>query len=103
MMAGPMEVAWMALDAAEPEARQHVKCVTHGDWNMEHGRDDHGGHDFADLVELGCRDRHLSDQNSQLGPTDMGDWDYLTDDGPDMEWLHSRIALDGVGDVSDAG
>ncbi|OLT20375.1 hypothetical protein BJF78_09715 [Pseudonocardia sp. CNS-139] len=103
VMAGPMEVAWMALDAAEPEARQHVKCVTHGDWNMEHGRDDHGGHDFDDLIEMGCQDRHLEDQNSNLGETDMSDWDYLLDGDDDQHWLHSRIELLGNGDVSDAG
>jgi hypothetical protein len=93
----------MALDAADPDARQHVKCLSHGEWNETHGRDDHGGHDYDDLIDLGCRRVQIPDQNSNLGETDMSDWDYLNDLGEDMQWLYDRIGLHGDGDVSDAG
>jgi hypothetical protein len=103
VLAGPMETAWMALDAADPDARQHVKCLSHGEWNETHGRDDHGGHDYDDLIDLGCQEVRIPDQNHNLGETDMSDWDYLNDLGDDMQWLYERIDLLGNGDVSDAG
>jgi hypothetical protein len=103
VLAGPMEVAWMALDAADPEARQHVKCLSHGRWNETHGKDDHGGHSYDDLIDLGCQRVQIPDQNSNLGEVDMSYWDYLDDLGANMAWLHDRIALHGDGDISDAG
>jgi hypothetical protein len=103
VLAGPMEVAWMALDAADPQARENVKCLSHGEWNETHGATDHGGHSYDDLIDLGCQDVHIPDQNSNLGETDMSDWDYLNDMGENMQWLYSRIDLHGDGDVSDAG
>jgi lysophospholipase L1-like esterase len=103
VLAGPMETAWMALDAADPQARQSVKCLSHGEWNETHGQTDHGGHSYDDLIDLGCQRVQIPDQNSNLGETSMSDWDYLRGGDADMEWLYSRIALHGDGDVSDAG
>lgn len=103
VLAGPMETAWMALDAADPEARKSVKCLSHGEWNELHGQTDHGGHSYEDLIDLGCQQVQIPDQNSNLGETDMSDWDYLKNGEEKMEWLYSRIELLGNGDVSDAG
>jgi hypothetical protein len=105
VLAGPMETTWMALDAADPAARNHVKCVSHGDgsFNQTHGKKDHGGHSYDDVIELGCRRVQIPDQNGNLGPTKMSDWGYLRDLGPEMDWLHSRLELAEKGDVSDAG
>jgi hypothetical protein len=105
VLAGPMETAWMALDAADPEARKHVKCVSHGEdtFNQTHAKDEHGGHSYEDLIDLGCQRVQIPDQNSRFGPTDMDDWDYLKDGDDNMEWLYSRLDLVGNGDVSDAG
>lgn len=103
VLAGPMETAWLALDAADPEARKSVKCLSHGDWNETHGKTDHGGHSYDDLVDLGCQDVEIPDQNSNLGPTNMSDWDFLKDGDENLVWLYSRLALLGNADVSDAG
>jgi Protein of unknown function (DUF4038)/Putative collagen-binding domain of a collagenase len=106
VLAGPMETAWMALEAADPRARRHVKCVSHGDgtFNQTHGQRDHGGHSYDDVLALGCQRVQIPDQNGNLGETDMSDWEYLRELGdPAKEWLYSRIALHGDGDVSDAG
>jgi hypothetical protein len=103
VLAGPMETAWMALNAADPQARKSVKCLSHGEWNETHGQTDHGGHSYDDLIDLGCQEVHIPDQNSNLGETDMSDWDYLNDLGDNMQWLYSRIDLHRDGDVSDAG
>ena len=56
VLAGPVETAWMALNAADPEARKHVECVSHGDdsFNQTHAEDEHGGHSYEDLIDLGC-------------------------------------------------
>jgi hypothetical protein len=106
VLAGPIETVWMALDAADPEARKHVECITHGEdsFNQTHGKEEHGGHDYDDLLDLGCEKVDIPDQNSGLGPTEMDFWDFLQDSGDDnLEWLYSRLDLVGNGDVSDAG
>jgi hypothetical protein len=106
VLAGPIETVWMALDAADPEARKNVECITHGEdtFNQTHAKDDHGGHDYEDLIDLGCERVEIPDQNSGLGPTDMEFWDFLKDSGDEnREWLYSRLDLVGNGDVSDAG
>jgi hypothetical protein len=106
VLAGPIETVWMALDAADPEARKNVECITHGEdsFNQTHAKDEHGGHDYEDLIDLGCERVELPDQNSGLGPTDMEFWDFLKDSGDEnWEWLYSRLDVVGNGDVSDAG
>jgi hypothetical protein len=105
VLAGPMETTWMALDDADPGARQHVKCVSHGNgsFNQTHGKTDHDGHSYDDVIDLGCQRVQIPDQNGNLGPTDMSDWDYLRELDPAMDWLYSRIELAEKGDVSDAG
>ncbi|GAA5115587.1 hypothetical protein [Pseudonocardia adelaidensis] len=106
VLAGPIETVWMALDAADPEARKHVECITHGEdsFNQTHGKEEHGGHDYDDLTDLGCEKVDIPDQNSGLGPVDMDFWDFLQDSGDDnLKWLYSRLDLVGNGDVSDAG
>jgi hypothetical protein len=106
VLAGPIETVWMALDAADPQARKNVECITHGEdtFNQNHAKDDHGGHDYEDLIDLGCERVEIPDQNSGLGPTDMDFWDFLNDSGDDnWKWLYSRLDLVGNGDVSDAG
>ena len=106
VLAGPIETVWMALDAADPEARKHVECITHGEdtFNQTHGKEEHGGHDYEDLIDLGCERVEIPDQNSGLGPIEMDFWDFLKDSGDEnWEWLYSRLDLVGNGDVSDAG
>lgn len=105
VLAGPMETTWMAMDAADPQARRHVKCVSHGNksFNQTHGKTDHGGHSYDDVIDLGCQRVQIPDQNGNLGPTDLSDWDYLRKLDPAMGWLHSRLRLAEKGDVSDAG
>jgi hypothetical protein len=76
-----METAWMALDAADPQARPHVKCLSHGEWNETHGAADHGGHSYDDAIDFGCQCVQIPDQNGNLGETDMSDWGYLREFG----------------------
>jgi hypothetical protein len=104
VLAGPVETVWMALDAADPEARKHVECITHGEdsFNQNHAKDEHGGHDYEDLIDLGCERVEIPDQNNRMGPTDMDFWDFLKD-SDNGEWLYSRLDLVGNGDISDAG
>jgi hypothetical protein len=106
VLAGPIETVWMALNAADSDARKNVECITHGEdtFNQTHGATDHGGHDYEDLIDLGCERVEIPDQNSGFGPTDMDFWDFLKESGDDnWEWLYSRLDLVGNGDVSDAG
>jgi hypothetical protein len=106
VLAGPVETVWMALDAANPEVRKHVECVSHGDdsFNQTHAAEEHGGHSYEDLIDLGCERVQIPDQNSGFGPTAMDFWNFLKEGGEEnWEWLYSRLDLVGNGDVSDAG
>jgi hypothetical protein len=106
LLAGPIETVWMAMDAADPQARENVECITHGEdsFNQTHAKKEHDGHDYEDLIDLGCERVELPDQNSGLGPIDMDFWDFLKDSGDDnWEWPYSRLDVVGNGDVSDAG
>ncbi|MGH3588937.1 MAG: DUF4038 domain-containing protein, partial [Pseudonocardia sp.] len=55
------------------------------------------------MIELGCQRVQIPDQNGELGPTSLSDWDYLRGSDPAMDWLYSRLEVAEKGDVSDAG
>jgi hypothetical protein len=107
IIAGPMEVAWRGLNAADDARVRNVVCISHSTWNDNHAKD-HGGHSYNDLLALGCGNGHINDQNGGFKTGNMSAWDWLksTNNG---DWLWSRInavnAIGGssVGDASDAG
>lgn len=104
-LAGPMETAWQAVNAANPSARAHVKCISHGDWNETHAGT-HGGHNYNDIIALGCQRVEITDQNARMGPTDISFWNFLRDSmNPNYQWLYTRFqpATQSRGDVSDIG
>jgi hypothetical protein len=106
-LAGPMETSWRALNAANAEARKHVKCVSHGtnSFNQTHATT-HGGHSYDDLIDLGCQRVNIPNQNSKMGPVDVGFWDPLNESSdPNLKWLFTRFepASQSRGDISDAG
>jgi hypothetical protein len=66
VLAGPMEVAYQGFLAAQPSKRQYVRCISHSEWNDRHALG-HGGHNFDDIIALGCVNAHIRDQNPGLG------------------------------------
>jgi hypothetical protein len=106
-LAGPMETVYRAMNAANPDARKHVKCVSHGTntFNQTHAKE-HGGHTYDQLIGLGCQKVNIPNQNSKMGPVDVGFWNFLKDSSnANFQWLFTRFgpASQSRGDVSDAG
>jgi hypothetical protein len=103
ILAGPMEVAYRGLMAAQPAARKFVRCVSHSSWNDTHATG-HGGHAFTDLTALGCVGDHIPDQNQYLGVQANSNWAWLQAGDANLQWVYGRIAAEqSGGDVSDAG
>lgn len=106
--AGPMELIYRALDAADNGARQHVKIVSHHNYNecfkprLWH----RNWNDVKSLVpEIGYL--RIKDQNGNKGSglkgaanSDFGWLQEHTD--PNLNWVYDRIVA-GKPDVSDAG
>lgn len=109
VIAGPTEMPWRALHAANAPARAHVKCLTHSRWNNTHASTEHSGHSYEDLIALGCQRVAIVDQNRYLGvqpregASRLGNWAWLKSGDAQMVWLYERLAAYGSGDVSDAG
>jgi hypothetical protein len=100
ILAGPMEVPYRGMAAADPTKRQYVRCVSHGLWNDLHTEGD--GHTYDQLIALGCRREHIRDQNGGLGLQTTSNWSWLRNGGTNLTWVYDRIALT-RGDASDAG
>ncbi len=122
--AGPMDVVYRAIDAADPGKRKFVKCISHSNWNEN---STYGGlqHTWSDMKSSFTNDGvefyEIADQNKSNGQLDFRDesspagsnWGWLTAQGspPFWTWLRSRN-LDswfaqnnkaGEFDISDAG
>ncbi|MDZ8120523.1 hypothetical protein [Pontiella agarivorans] len=108
IVAGPMELIFQALEAAEPEARKRVILVSHHNYNeyfkarLWH----RNWNDVQALVpEIGYL--RIKDQNgwdgSGLKGKGYADFYWLRDHAdPNLNWVYERIRA-GKPDVSDAG
>jgi hypothetical protein len=115
--AGPMEVLWRALRAADPGETQHVTVISHSPWNDNRVSAPDMTHTATDVKALGVKWIEIADQNRRLYTgTDHAPWphtytggDYkpwawlhdATRDG--LRWTYDRMTLSGKPDVSDAG
>jgi hypothetical protein len=108
IVGGPMELIYRALEAADSSARQHVKLVSHHNYNqyfkprLWH----RNWNDVNALVpEIGYL--RIKDQNGNndtgLKGTANSDFSWLQNHAdPNLNWVYERIAA-GKPDVSDAG
>lgn len=106
--AGPMELIYRALEAADVTARQHVIIVSHHNYN-EYVTPRLWQRNWNDVQELVPNIGYLRivDQNGYGGNglkgTDDADFDWLRDHAdPNLNWVYERI-VEGKPDVSDAG
>lgn len=106
--AGPMELIYRALEAANTTARQHVIIVSHHNYNeyfkarLWH----RNWNDVKDLVPgigyLRIKDQNGSNGSGLKGSADS-DFHWLRDHAdPNLNWVYTRIVA-GKPDVSDAG
>ncbi|MDF7825919.1 hypothetical protein P4B35_17955 [Pontiellaceae bacterium B12227] len=103
--AGPMELIYRALEAANSSARQHVKIVSHHDYN-EYFKPRLWQRNWNDVQVLvpGITRLRIADQNGGgLKGTADSDFSWLQAHAdPNLNWVYDRIVA-GKPDVSDAG
>ena len=106
--AGPMELTYRALEAANSSARQHVIIVSHHNYN-EYFKPRLWQRNWNDIKRLVPNIGYLriKDQNGHNGSglkgTADSDFSWLqTHADPNLNWVYDRIVA-GKPDVSDAG
>lgn len=71
--AGPMEVIYQALDKADASKIQHVRFISHSDWNNNHASKEHNGHTWAQLKQKIINNKgivHCGSANAGAGSPD---------------------------------
>jgi hypothetical protein len=115
--AGPMEVLWRALSAADPGETQHVTVISHSPWNDNRVSAPDMTHTATDVKALGVKWIEIADQNRRLYTgTDHAPWPHTYTGGDykpwawlhdatreGLRWIYDRMAVSGKPDVSDAG
>ena len=117
IIAGPMEVPWRGIHAADPDKRQYVYCISHTVWNDLFFWDTSNPeitHNKRDLVELGVHWIQIANQHG-LGtcpepkhgpcpPEKWALWNWMRDSNqPHVAWLYERLQRMGRPDCSDSG
>jgi len=117
VIAGPMEVPWRGIHAADPEKRQHVYCISHTVWNdmfFWETRNPEVTHNKRDLIELGVNWIQIPGQggwgtcpgpkHGPCPPEKWALWDWMRCSGnDDVAWLYERLKTMGRPDCSDSG
>jgi hypothetical protein len=117
VIAGPMEVPWRGISAAEPAKRKHVYCISHTVWNDLFFWDTSNReltHHRRDLIELGVNWVQILNQQGlgtcpepKNGPCPQEKWalwEWMRDSrDPNVTWLYQRLVAMGRPDCSDSG
>ena len=113
VIAGPMEVAYRALQQAKPERQRFVYCISHSNWND--GFSDNYKYNFSkhDVIGTGIKWVQIRDQNRFLSKSPFGrpardaEWapfHWLRDaEDENLRFLWQRLETSTRADCSDAG
>jgi CubicO group peptidase (beta-lactamase class C family) len=102
LCAGPMEMPWRGIMAADPAKRQYCTAISHSTWNDTHADTPQMTHTWSDIQQTGVRTVHISDQNAGMS-SDVSNWTWLRDSGVEAwNWLYGRRRTS-LFDCSDAG
>lgn len=103
VVAGPMELIYQAMAAADNDARAHVLLVSHSGYN-EYFRPRLWNRNLDDVLALNPKTTilRIPDQNRYLRTTpDYEPWQWLRDHADaNLKWVYSRMEA-GLPDVSD--
>lgn len=103
--AGPAELIYQALKAAEKSARQHITLVSHSGYN-DYYKPRPWLHNLTDIQALVPSLNYIKipDQNGTLRTKgDYSPWHWLRDHSdPNLKWVFQRMKA-GLPDVSDTG
>lgn len=108
LCAGPMEVCWRGIDAANDTQEPYVTVVSHSQWNDSHTDTPELTHTLDDIAaDFDVAIRRIADQNDTAFRSPPEEWVWLQQHGSNGQWLYERIIAEGrsaaPGDASDAG
>jgi hypothetical protein len=111
--AGPMEVDYRAIVAADPEKRKFVYVISHSRWNDGFGTKLTFEHNKRSVIPLGIHWVQIADQNKLLSTSPYGrlpkdeewtPWHWMRDSkDPKLQFQWERARASTRPDCSDAG
>lgn len=113
ILAGPVEIAYHAIQRSNPEKRKHVYVLSHSRWNDGFGTKLSFPHNKRSVIPLGIRWVQIADQNRRLSTSPYGrpakeeewlPWRWMRESSdPKLRFLWDRMRATGRADCSDAG
>jgi hypothetical protein len=113
IVAGPMEVPYLALQRSQPETRKHVYCISHSRWNDGFASKYQFTHTKRSVIESGVNWVQIRDQNRLLSLSPYGQpaaeeafagFFWMRDSKDEkLQFLWQRMLVSTRPDPSDAG
>jgi predicted amidohydrolase len=113
IVAGPMEVPYLAIEKSDPAKRPFVHCISHSRWNDGYATKYTFTHTKRSVIEQDVRWVQIRDQNARLSTSAYGrparedEWQpyHWMRDSQDakVRWLWERMVVSTRPDPSDAG
>jgi hypothetical protein len=105
--AGPMEVCWRGINAADDGKEQFVTVISHSSWNDGHQDTTELNHTWADIRDdFDVLAHHINDQNPPAFNESCNNWTWLKNIAGYGGTLYSLVCerpSQKAGDASDAG
>ncbi len=112
LLAGPMDVPYRGVLAADPARRQYVYCISHSSWNDGYGNRRIEGRTKRDLLALGIKWiqtghggllAYSGRPGTQSTPAQWALFHWMRDSSDErLKWLFTRLEAEERCDVSDA-
>lgn len=113
IVAGPMEVPFLAIQRSQPEKRAHVYCISHSRWNDGFASKYQFTHTKRSVIETGVNWIQIRDQNRLLSLSPYGQpapeqafagFFWMRDSNDEkLQFLWQRMLVSTRPDPSDAG
>ncbi len=112
IVAGPMDVPYRGILAAEPVKRQYVYCISHSSWNDGYGKRRIEGRNKRDLIALGIKWiqtghggllAYSGSPGTKSTPAQWALFYWMRNSRDErLRWLFTRLEAEERCDVSDA-
>jgi hypothetical protein len=112
VLAGPLDVPYRGLCAADPAKRRYVYCLSHSSWNDGYGKRRIEGHSKRDVIALGVKWIQVQPGNrlaysgvpgTKSTPAQWALFQWMRDSSDArLRWLFTRLQAEERCDVSDA-
>ncbi len=113
VIAGPMEVAYQAIQKSNPEKRKYVSVISHSRWNDGFDREYAYNYNKRNVIPTGIKWIQIRDQNRFLSnspygrhakPEEWSPFHWMRDSSDDnIRFLWQRLRVSTRADCSDAG